>query len=167
VGFGICYESGRLGGVRGSAALDRPAHESSVACARQDGIYYSAGALCILGWGSMYFTSAMNLLSFVSKKEKKKKMGSIVVHMGNHDEIDYSANKKSSMRREPVLRIHLFPLLMLFVFFILWAGSTSAQFFRLERFPIPQSVGLAQSVFMFFFFWSFWGVDMTSFCWGV
>jgi hypothetical protein len=100
----------------------------------------------------MYFTSAMNLLSFVSKKEKKKKMGSIVVYMGNHDKIDYSANKKSSMRREPVPRIHLFPLLMLFVFFILWAGSTGAQFFRLERFPIPQSVGLAWSVFMFFFF---------------
>jgi hypothetical protein len=73
----------------------------------------------------------MNLLSFVSKK-KEKKMGSIVVHMGNHGEIDYSANKKSSMRREPVPRIHLFPLLMVFVFFILWAGSRGAQFFRLE-----------------------------------
>jgi hypothetical protein len=130
VGFGICYERGRLGGVWGSTALDRPAHESAIACARQDGIYYSAGALCILGWGSLYFTSAMNLLSFVSKK-KEKKMGSIVVHMGNHGEIDYSANKKSSMRREPVPRIHLFPLLMVFVFFILWAGSTGAQLFRL------------------------------------
>jgi hypothetical protein len=131
VDFGICYESGWLGRVRGSAALDKPAHESAVACARQDGIYYSAGALCILGWGSLYFTFAMNLLSFVSKKKEKKKMGSIVVHMGNHGEIYYSANKKSSMRRELVPRIHLFQLLMVFVFFILWAGSTGAQLFRL------------------------------------
>jgi hypothetical protein len=97
----------------------------------------------------------------------RAKMGSIVVDMGNHGEVDYSPNKKSSMRPEPVSRIHLIPLLMVLVFFILWAGSTGAQFFRLERFPIPQSVGLAQSVFMFFVFWSFWGVDTTSFCWGV
>lgn len=54
----------------------------------------------------------------------RAKMASIVVDMGNHGEVDYSPNKKSSMRPEPVSRIHLIPLLMVFVFFILWAGST-------------------------------------------
>lgn len=62
--------------------------------------------------------------------------GSIVVDMGNRGEIDlrvksngatnvdlYSPNKKGA-RPEPVSRIHLIPLLMIFVFFILWAGSS-------------------------------------------
>lgn len=66
--------------------------------------------------------------------------GSIVVDMGNRGEIDlrvksngatnvdlYSPNKKGA-RPEPVSRIHLIPLLMIFVFFILWAGSSGAPF---------------------------------------
>lgn len=85
----------------------------------------------------------------------RAKMASIVVDMGNHGEVDYSPNKKSSMRPEPVSRIHLIPLLMVFVFFILWAGSTGAQFFRLERFPIPRSVGLARSFLFYFMFLCF------------
>ena len=63
----------------------------------------------------------------------KSGIGSIVVDMGNRGEVDLrvgddvcSPNKKA-MRPEPVSRIHLIPLMLILVFFVLWARSTGKQ----------------------------------------
>lgn len=72
----------------------------------------------------------------LTRPKSSASMATIVVDMGNRGEADmlrlksngamdaYSPAKKPSARPEPVSRIHCIPLLMVFVFFILWTASS-------------------------------------------